>query len=142
MSPSRSSRDSSTLLSNQFIDPVLPQKQAGFRHWRSTIDHITSLTQDIDDRSLAKNKVRAVFVNLTAACKFVCSRGLTWKLLRVLADRNTFRMIMELISIRSFTLTTGLECWVNNVVNSHSALVHSTVEYSLLPGPAVLTPGS
>jgi len=69
-----------------------------------------------------------VFVNLAAVYELVCYRGLTCKLLRVLLDRNIFRMVMELISIRSFTLTTGLECWVNNVVNSHSALAHSTAE--------------
>ena len=63
-----------------------------------------------------------MFVDLTAAYDFVCYRGLTSKLL--LPDRNIFRMMMELISIRSFTLTTGLGCWGNNVVNSHAALVY------------------
>jgi len=56
---------------------------------------------------LAKNKARTVFVDLTAAYDFVCYRGLSCKLLRLLPDRNIFRMMMELISIRSFTLTTG-----------------------------------
>ena len=81
----------------------------GFRHWGSTIDQINSLTQDIEDRFLAKNKARAVFVDLTAAYHFVRYRGLTCELLRILPVRNTFRMMMmELISILSFTLTTGL----------------------------------
>ena len=71
---------------------------------------------------MAKNKARAVFVDLTAAYDFVCYRGLTSKLL--LPDRNTCRMMIELISIRSFTLTTGLGCWGDNVVNSDAALVH------------------
>jgi len=62
------------------IGPILPQKQVGFRHWRSTIDQINSLTQDIEDRFLAKNMARAVFVHLTAVYDFVCYRGLTCKL--------------------------------------------------------------
>ena len=118
------------------IGSILPQKQEGFRHWRSTVDQITSLTQVIEDRFLAKNKARAVFVDLTAAYDFVCYRGLTCKLLRLLPGWNIFCMMMvELISIRSFTPrpTTGLGCWGNNaIVNSHSALVHSTAEYCVL----------
>jgi len=31
------------------IDSILPPEQARFRHWRSTVDQITSLTQDIED---------------------------------------------------------------------------------------------
>jgi len=70
-----------------------------------------------------------VFVDLTAAYDFVYDRGFTCMLLRLLPDRNIFRVMMELISVGSFTLTTGPGCWGKNVVNSHSALVHSTAEY-------------
>ena len=31
------------------IDSILPPEQARFRHWRSTVDQMTSLTQDIED---------------------------------------------------------------------------------------------
>jgi len=91
---------------------MLPQKQVGFRHLGSTVDQINSLTRDIEDRFLAKNMARAVFVDLTAAYDFVCYRGLTCKLLRFLFVRSIFRMMMELISIGSFTLTTGPGRWV------------------------------
>ena len=59
----------------------------------------------MEDRFLSKNKARAVFVDLTAAYDFVCYRSLACKLLWLLPDGNIFCMMMELISIRSFTLT-------------------------------------
>jgi len=49
------------------IDSFLPREQAGFRHGRSTIDQVTLLTQDIEDRSSATKKAGVVFVDLTAA---------------------------------------------------------------------------
>ena len=48
-----------------------------------------------------------MFVDLTAAYDTVWHRGLTCKLLRLLPDRHTVHMIMEMVSNRSFTLTTG-----------------------------------
>jgi len=89
------------------IDPLLPQEQAGFRHGRSAVDQVTLLTQDIEDRFSAKQKAGAVFVDLTAAYDTVWHRDLTCKLLRLLPDRHMVRMIMEMVSNHSFTLTTG-----------------------------------
>jgi len=89
------------------IDPLLPQEQAGFRHGRSSVDQVTLLTQDIEDSFSAKKQAGAVFVYLTAAYDTVWHRGLTCKLLRLLPDRHMVRMIMEMVSNRSFTLTTG-----------------------------------
>ena len=48
-----------------------------------------------------------MFVDLTAAYDTVWHRGLTCKQLQLLPDRHTIRMIMEMVSNRSFTLTTG-----------------------------------
>jgi len=48
-----------------------------------------------------------VFVDLTAAYDTVWHRGLTCKLLRLLPDRHMVHMIMEMVSNRSFTFTTG-----------------------------------
>jgi len=48
-----------------------------------------------------------VFVDLRAAYDTVWHRGLTCKLLQLLPDRHMVRMIMEMVSNRSFTLTTG-----------------------------------
>ena len=45
-----------------------------------------------------------MFIDLTAAYDTVWHRGLTCKLLRLLPDRY---MIIEMVSNRSFTLTTG-----------------------------------
>ena len=56
-----------------------------------------------------------MFVDLIAAYDTVWHRGLTCKLLRLLPDRDMVHMIMEMVSNRSFTLTTG---------NVKRALVH------------------
>ena len=87
-------------------DPLLPQEQAGFRHGRSAVDQVTLLTQDIEDSFSAKKNAGAVFVDLTAAYDAVRHRGLTCKLLRLLPDRHMVHMMMEMVSNRSFTLTT------------------------------------
>ena len=87
------------------IDPLLPQQQAGFRHGRSAIDQVTLLTQEIEDSFSAKKKAGPVFVDLTASYDTVWH--LTCKLLRLLPDRHMVHMIMEMVSNRSFTLTTG-----------------------------------
>ena len=89
------------------IDPLLPQKQVGFRHGRSTVDLVTLPTQDIEDSFSARRSSGAVFADLTAAYDTIWHRGLTSKLLRLLPDRHMVRMIMEIVRNRSFTLTTG-----------------------------------
>ena len=89
------------------IDALLPQELAGFRHGRSTVDHVALLTQSIDDSFSATKKSRAVFVDLTAAYDTVWHSGLTQMLLRLLPDRHMFHMIMELVGNRSFILATG-----------------------------------
>ena len=89
------------------IDPLLPKKQAGFRHGKSTVDPVVLLTQNIKDSFKAKKKTGAVFINLTAAYDTVWHRGLTCKLLRLLPDKHMIKMIMELVRNQSFTLTTG-----------------------------------
>ena len=88
-------------------DPLLPQEQAVFQHGRSAVDQVTLLTQDIEDSFSVKKKAGAVFVDLTAAYDTVWHRGLTCKLLRLLPDKHMVHMIMEMVSNRSFTLTTG-----------------------------------
>ena len=88
------------------IDPLLPREQVGFRRGRSTVDQVTLLTQDIKDSFSAK-KAGAVFVDLTAACDTVWHRGLSRKLLQLLPDRRMVHMFMEMVSNRSFILTTG-----------------------------------
>ena len=91
---------------NPVIDPLLPQEKAGFQHWRSTVDQVTLLTQDIEDSISAKKKAGVVFFNLTAAYDTVWHRSITCKLLQLLPDRHIVRMIMGMVGNRSFTLTT------------------------------------
>ena len=69
-------------------DPLLPQEQASFRHGRLTVDQVTLLTQEIEERFSEKN-AGAVCVDLTAASDTVCHHGLVCKLLRLLPDRHT-----------------------------------------------------
>ena len=89
------------------IDPLLPKKQAGFQHGKSTIDQVVLLTQNIEDSFKAKKKADAVFIDLTAAYNTVWHRGLTCKLLRLLLNKHMVKMTMELVRNRSFTLTTS-----------------------------------
>ena len=89
------------------IDPLLPKQLIGFRRGKSTVDQVVLLTQNIEDSFEAKKKAGAVFVDLTAAYDTLWHRGLTCKLLRLLPDKQTVRMIMELVRNRSFTFSTG-----------------------------------
>ena len=57
------------------VDPLLPQKQAGFRRGRSITDQVTLLTQGIKDSFSAKKKAGAVFVDFTAAYDTVLHRA-------------------------------------------------------------------
>ena len=77
------------------IESLLPGKQAGFRHGKSTVDQVVLLTQNIEDSFEAKKKAGAVFVDLTAAYDIVWHRGLTCKLLRLLPDKQMVRMHKE-----------------------------------------------
>jgi len=77
------------------------------RSGRSTVDQVTLPTQDIEDSFSAKKKTGAVSVDLTAAYGTVWHRDLTCKLLQMLPDRHMVHMIMEMVSNRRFTLTTG-----------------------------------
>ena len=86
---------------------MLPKKQVGFRHGKSTVDQVVLLTQNIENSFEEKKKAGAMFVDLTAAYDTVWHRDLTCKLLRLLPDKHIARMIMELVRNRSFTLTTG-----------------------------------
>ena len=79
VSPLKSSRDYARV--KTITDPLFALEQAGFRHGRSAVDHVTLLTQDIEDSFSPKKKRGAVFVDLTAANDTVCHRGLTCKLL-------------------------------------------------------------
>ena len=88
------------------IDPLLPKEQAWFQCGKSTINQVVRLTQNIEDSFEAKKQAGAIFVDLTAAYDTVW-RGLTCKLLRLLADKHMVKMIMELVRNRSFTLSTG-----------------------------------
>ena len=85
------------------VDPLLPKKQAGFRHGKSTVEQVVLLMQNIEE----KKKAGAMFVNLTARYDTVWHRGFTCKLLRLLPDKHMFQMIMELVPNKSFTMTTG-----------------------------------
>ena len=48
-----------------------------------------------------------MFVDLTAAYDTVWHRSITCKRLRLLPDRHTVYLIMEMVGNRSFTLITG-----------------------------------
>ena len=87
------------------VDPLLPREQAELRRRRSTVDQAVLLTQNIEDSFEAKKKAGAVFVDLTSVYVTVWHRGFTGKLFRLLPDRHTTQMIMELVRNEIFTLT-------------------------------------
>jgi len=97
----KSSRDSSTLVSNQ---PSIKCSQRSKRTFDT--EGRPLLTRDIED-SFSTKKAGTLFVDLTAAYNNVWHRGLTCKLLQLLPGRHMVHMIMEQVGNRSFTLTTG-----------------------------------
>ena len=88
------------------IDPLLPKEQTGFCCGKSTVDQVVLPTQNIED-SFRGKKNSAIFVNFTVTYETFWHHGLACKLLRLLPDKHMVRMIMELISNRTFTLTSG-----------------------------------
>ena len=65
------------------------------------------MNQDIEDWFGGKKNAGAVFIDLTAAYDTVWHRGHACKLPRLMPDRHTVKMTMELVYNRSFTLTIG-----------------------------------
>ena len=89
------------------VDQQLPREQAGFRRGRSTVDQVTILTQDIDDRVQNNEKAGVVFLYLSAAYDTVWHRGLHLKLFRTIPDRQMVGFMMEMLSNRSFVVHTS-----------------------------------
>ena len=89
------------------VDPQLPREQAGFRRGISTVDHVTLLTQDIEDSFQHNEKAGVVFLDLTAACDTMWHRGLHLKPLMTIPDRHMVGFIMEMLSNRSFVVHTS-----------------------------------
>lgn len=84
------------------MDNQLPQ--AGFRPNRSTLDQVATFTEDIEYVFERNLKAGAVFVDLSDAYDTVWHRGLNLKLLTFIPDRNIVKLIMEIISNRTFRL--------------------------------------
>ena len=90
--------------------------------------------------------VGAVIVELTTAYDTIWHHGLTCKLLCLLPDRHMVKMIMELVTNRSCTLTTGsetcsrLQCLKNSVPQGSvfAPLLYNIYTYNLLK--SVLAP--
>ena len=89
------------------VESILPPEQAGFRPARSTLDQVSLLTEDIEAAFEKREKVGAVFVDLTAAYDTVWLRGLTLKLLETIPSKEMVHMIMQMIRERSFVLHLG-----------------------------------
>jgi len=86
------------------VDSALPHEQAGFRPKRCTVDQVALLAENIEDSFEANAVAGAVFVDLSAAYDTVWHRGLTLKLLTVIPSKDMVRMIMAMISQRSFVV--------------------------------------
>ena len=75
------------------IELLLPREQVRFRRGRSPVDHVTLLTQEIEDSFWTKMKIGTVFVDLTAVYNTVWHRGIICKLLRLFPDRHMVSLI-------------------------------------------------
>ena len=90
----------------------------------STIDQVTLLSREIEDRYSAKKKAGVVFIDLTAAYNTIWHCSLTCKFLHLLLDRL---MVMELGQNCSFILTNGTRlpsrlCFLKNGITQGSVL--------------------
>ena len=120
------------------VDPLL-RDQAGFQCGRSTVDQTVLLTQNVDDLFEAKKKAGAVVCQSGTCLRTVWYCGLTCRLLRLLPDKHTVHMIMELVLNRSFTLTIGdskqsrLRCLQNGLTQGSvlAPLLFSIYTYNL-----------
>ena len=86
------------------IEKALPGEQAGFRAGRCILDQVALLTDIIERAFDKKEKVGAVFVDLSAAYDTIWHRGLTLKLLRTVPSKNLVQVVMTMILCRSFRL--------------------------------------
>ena len=88
------------------IDPLLPREQAGFRHVRSTVDYVTLLTQDIEDSFKAK-KMPELCLSTSQQPTTLYGTAASPASWCSCCSIDMVHMIMEMVSNRSFTLTTG-----------------------------------
>ena len=86
------------------VDENLPKEQAGFRKVYSTTDQVARFTEDITTAFQRKEKACAVFVDLTAAYDTIWHRGLALKLLQTIPSKHMVKLIMQMMTNRSFTL--------------------------------------
>ena len=96
------------------IDPQLPPEQAGFRHGRSTTDHVTLLTEDNETGFEHNRTLGVALLDITAAYDTVWLRGLHQKLQRMLRERHVVSFVMELLTNRSFHNQNGAPLPNNN----------------------------
>ena len=108
VSPLKSSRDSSTLVSKQSPTHCSHRSR---RHGRSAVDQVTLLTQDIEDNFSAKKKARSLFVDLKAGYDTVWNNGLTCKLLLQLS----FRLVGWFNLLAALGITVWLATWVRQL---------------------------
>ena len=91
---------------NNIVEEVLPQEQAGFRKGQCANDQVTLLTDNIETAFEERKKAGVVMVDLSAAHNTVWHQGLKLKLLQTLKDQEMVNMIMEMVTNRSFILST------------------------------------
>jgi len=97
VSPSRSSRNSSALVSNQ---------SSIFRYGRSTVDQVTLLTRGIRIACWLRPEL-CFSISQQPGYDSVWHRGFTSKLMQLLPVRHMVRMIMEVVGNCSFTFAAG-----------------------------------
>ena len=88
---------------------LLHKSQSGFRHGRSTLDHVLQLHDTVYKSLINHRSVIAVFLDIVRAYDMVWRDGLIIKLARLGVQGKMLKWIHSLISNRSFRVRVGLE---------------------------------
>ena len=88
---------------------IITNTQSGYRKYRNTEDQLAYLSQSIENAFQQKQKVLAVFVDLSSAFDEVWKRGLLYKLLKLGVKNRMYKWI------KSFLLHRTARVKLNNV---------------------------
>jgi hypothetical protein len=98
------------------LENVLPIEQAEFRINRACCDQVLALTTYIDNGYQRKDKLGAVFLDLSSAYNTAWKRGLMLKLAKIIRCKSTLRLIESLLSNRKYNV------FLNDVVSRYKYL--------------------
>ena len=102
------------------MDPLLSREQTGFWHGRSTIDQVTLLTQEIEDRFLAQKETQSLLISQQSIILYDIIASPASYLVFFQTGTHV-SLITELVCNQSFILTINagkqsrLQCLKNDI---------------------------